>query len=291
MSHLLLAAAALLSPIRSLLNVPCKLSGRARRAQFSCYRSLASGLIGPSSNDDYYARQLDFPADLQVFTTPGVMRKFFSSGVLFDRDDIINSISNELSNQGTFTLLLGGKSVGKSLILLTLAEEYNEAGGKAVVVNMRLTGSKGLTASLVESIEELDPAFKRDVWELLRKGTALEDKERAQSILRLFTALTKETRTLNVLLASSEYVYPYRLREELEFKVANIGKTVFASEVPPACMREFLVEKWGLGPGLHWEKGTGNFCKKLLNKLPAGNCCEKSVLFLVASCFAKCCER
>mmetsp|Transcript_15271 Transcript_15271/g.33366 ORF Transcript_15271/g.33366 Transcript_15271/m.33366 type:complete len:232 (+) Transcript_15271:962-1657(+) len=45
------------------------------------------------------------------------------------------------------------------------------------------------------------------------------------------------------------------------------------------------------GANVHWETGTGNFCKKLLNKLPAGNCCEKSVLFLVASCFAKCCER
>jgi hypothetical protein len=28
----------------------------------------------------------------------------------------------------------------------------------------------------------------------------------------------------------------------------------------------------------HWEKGTGNFCKKLLNKLPASNCCEKYTL-------------
>ena len=55
---------------------------------------------------------------------------------------------------------------------------------------------------------------------------------------------------LNVLLASSEYGYPYRMKKELKFNLANIGKTIFAGEVPPGRMRELLVEKWGLGPGL-----------------------------------------
>ncbi len=55
---------------------------------------------------------------------------------------------------------------------------------------------------------------------------------------------------MSVLLASSEYTYPYRLKKELGFNLANIGKTVFAGEIPPGRMRELLVEKWGLGPGL-----------------------------------------
>ncbi|KAJ1433194.1 hypothetical protein B484DRAFT_429615 [Ochromonadaceae sp. CCMP2298] len=331
------------SPIRSLLNVPSsKLFGRVtRNAQFPFHRPLSSGLIGPSSDDDYYARHLDFPADLKGFTESGLMwaaakadaqaleitpeeymksvttrrKKFISDGVLFDRAVLMDSLRNELDERGTFTLLLGGKSVGKSLILRSLAEEYNKAGGKVVVVNMRLTGHTGLTASIVKSIEALDPAFKRDFFVEVLRATVVaastvalpnfsapidtasravldsalkkvapeeaiaafattaaksgkvaciivdeanvafsekspEGKERAQSVLRLFTALTKETSMLNVLLASSEYGYPYRMKKELKFNLANIGKTVFAGEVPPACMRELLVEKWGLGPGL-----------------------------------------
>ena len=314
-----------------------------RNAQFPFHRPLSlgtSGLIGTSSDDDYYARHLDFPADLKGFTESGLMwaaakadaqaleitpeeymnsvetsiGQFISGGGLFDRDALLKSLRKELNARGTFTLLLGGKSVGKSLILRSLAEEYNKAGGKVVVVNMRLTGHTGLTASIVKSIEAFDPTFKSVFFEVLRatvvaastvslpnfsapidtasravldsalKKVAPEEaiaafataaaksgkvaciivdeanvafsekspegKERAQSVLRLFTALTKETSMLNVLLASSEYGYPYRMKNELKFNLANIGETIFAGEVPPGRMRELLVEKWGLGPGL-----------------------------------------
>ena len=159
-----------------------------RNAQFPFHRPLSlgtSGLIGTSSDDDYYARHLDFPADLKGFTESGLMwaaakadaqaleitpeeymnsvetrRKIFiSDGGLFDRVVLMDSLRKELGDRGTFTLLLGGKSVGKSLILRSLAEEYNKAGGKVVVVNMRLTGHTGLTASIVKSIEAFDTTF------------------------------------------------------------------------------------------------------------------------------------
>ena len=44
-----------------------------RNAQFPVHHPLSSGLIGTSSDDDYYARHLDFPADLKGFTESGLM--------------------------------------------------------------------------------------------------------------------------------------------------------------------------------------------------------------------------
>jgi hypothetical protein len=315
-----------------------------RNAQFSCHRPLYSGLIGPSSDKDYYARRLDLnSADLKGFTESGLMwaaaeadaqaleitpeeymnrvetsiDQFISDGVLFDRRDaLMNHLRSGLGERRAFTLLLGGKNVGKSLILRSLAEEYNKAGAIVVVVNMRLTGHNGLTASIVKAVEALDdPAFKSEFFERMRasmvaastealpdfsvpidtaesravlisdlkkvapeyvirafaataaKGDKVaciivdeadvafseestEGKERAQSVLRLFTALTKELRKMSVLLASEEYAYPYRMKKELDFNLANIDNFIFAGEVPPGRMRELLVEKWGLGPGL-----------------------------------------
>ena len=77
-----------------------------------------------------------------------------------------------------------------------------------------------------------------------------EDKKEAKRILAMFTALTKQQRQLNVLLASSEHAYPFHLRQGLDFNLFNIGETVFAGEVPPVSMRKLLVNHWGMGEGL-----------------------------------------
>jgi hypothetical protein len=111
------------------------------------------GLLNPTSTDAYYARELEFPRDCQAFTTPGLMweaarqdavavklpvedhvatiegsvAKFFSDGGLFDREELLAALRKSLIGEGTFTLLLGGKSVGKSFVMLMLAREYNQA--------------------------------------------------------------------------------------------------------------------------------------------------------------------
>jgi hypothetical protein len=55
---------------------------------------------------------------------------------------------------------------------------------------------------------------------------------------------------LNVLFASSEYSYPFRLKEDVGFNLADIGKVVVAGEVPPNKMGKLLRDKWKLGPRL-----------------------------------------
>jgi hypothetical protein len=59
-----------------------------------------------------------------------------------------------------------------------------------------------------------------------------------QSIVRL----TKQTNRLTVIMASSEYGYPYKLvgeKDEHQFNVADILSMLFVGEIPPWSM-------WGL---------------------------------------------
>ena len=69
-------------------------------------------------------------------------------------------------------------------------------------------------------------------------------------LLEGLVQLTKQANAMNVLLVSSEYAYPYRLRHGSFFTTSNLSDIFIASEVPPASMRELLQVKWGLGPRL-----------------------------------------
>lgn len=62
--------------------------------------------------------------------------------------------------------------------------------------------------------------------------------------------LTKQTSAINVLLVTSEYAYPYRLRHNDFLAPSNLSELFIAGEVPPAPMRALLTAKWGLGPRL-----------------------------------------
>jgi hypothetical protein len=72
----------------------------------------------------------------------------------------------------------------------------------------------------------------------------------AQQQLEKLVQLSKQERKMNVLLGSSEYDYPFRLRHGRFFNTANFTDTLFAGEVHPAAMRDLLLRHWGLGPRL-----------------------------------------
>ena len=71
-----------------------------------------------------------------------------------------------------------------------------------------------------------------------------------KQLLERLVQLTKQTSAINVLLVTSEYAYPYRLRHGGFFSPSNLSEVFIASEVPPAPMRALLTAKWGLGPCL-----------------------------------------
>ena len=256
--------------------------------------------------------------------TPEPNREFhqevYQRGGVFNREELLGTLHKALSGEGTFTLLLGGKNVGKSRVLQAVAEQYNEAdkGPMVVAVNARLTGPD-LGAGIVKAIQALEhaPRWRGILRDFHESGAATlggglaeffasipfvgmviralkgaqkkkemtteeaiasfvavaekrgrfpclfvdeanivfavekqEDKKEAKRILAMFTALTKQQRQLNVLLASSEHAYPFHLRQGLDFNLFNIGETVFAGEVPPVSMRKLLVNHWGMGEGL-----------------------------------------
>ena len=245
---------------------------------------------------------------------------FLDSPAVHDREEIRGVLNSVLLGNGRLALLLGGKFVGKSLLLQELAGQQAQAVGldgarrALLYVDARSCGGD-LTAGLVAALErealelQLLPAAKSATLALSFKGAAITaqadlsggssavdhslalltrvaEAARAQGYylclivdeanlifpappdphgaaapltlaqlsaqrqLAKLVELTKQSRQMNALLVSSEYTYPYRLRNSHFFNTPNLTDTLFAGEVPPAAMRQLLVDRWGLGPRL-----------------------------------------
>ena len=71
-------------------------------------------------------------------------------------------------------------------------------------------------------------------------------KQRTLDLLQLFTRVTKQQLEANVVLATSEYWLPSRLRA-LGYNTGHISDVIVAEEVPPAIMKDLLVDTWGCG--------------------------------------------
>lgn len=304
------------------------------------------GLINSTATDMYYAQKLDLPGDLRGFTQPGLMwdalqedakvlnispevhlsqikssaEKFLREDGVYNREELLGTLHEALSDEGTFTLLLGGKSVGKSMVLRSVNEQYTKAdkGPMVVQIDARRTGPD-LAVGIVSAIQALDhaPGWRGVLSEFHNSGAAtvfsrlagvavkygggipgvdkviealfkfyvqqmtpekaienfvavaaargrfpclfvdeanlafaVGNKEDNKRILELLVMLTKQSKQLNVLFASSEHAYPFRLQQDLGFNLSNLTRTVFAGEVHPVSMRELLVKHWGMGEGL-----------------------------------------
>ena len=111
---------------------------------------------------------------------------------------------------------------------------------------MQSAQAAGLTPSLI--IDEANLIFSPEDSETLE---AKFIAERNRAVLNLLTFMTKEGNQLNAILVTSEEGYPYKLRDDLKFKLQNVdGVVIHAGEVPPKAMRELLVNEWGVGSHL-----------------------------------------
>ncbi len=250
---------------------------------------------------------------------------YLSSGKVHAREEERRVLQGVLKQEGQMALLMGGKSVGKSLLLRELASTpiagKNGMPRMVVLVNGRSCGAdlnagvmlaNGIQSERSSATDDytcpsvfvqrlrvaLNAAAPMAPTALTsgvpyaahllnsmvslahRQGTYLclvidegnlalptpplpgevtvgrgsrEEQERqqrsTQALLNHLVQLTKESRSLNVLIATSEYTFPSRLQHRNFFNTTNLTKTVVAGEVPPAPMRA-LLHSWGLGPRL-----------------------------------------
>jgi len=76
------------------------------------------------------------------------------------------------------------------------------------------------------------------------------EKASSKDIHDVFIMLTKQRRLINVLLATSEFSFPYFLNEELKVKSTHLSKVFVIGGVPPHDAYKLLTEDWGLGSQL-----------------------------------------
>jgi hypothetical protein len=259
------------------------------------------------------------------------LEEFQNSGEVHDREDFYQFLGKVHTSKGNFLLVLGGKSVGKSLVLRDFAAKLPTEKYMPLLVDARGFSGASLPVGMLYSYKEL---FEREFFgtTITEQGTmklvkslvtsfyntakdaadallqkllpnaielADDDKEnisRAFStfidaviesrnvsdkfVLKSFISLaksqgkhpvliideankvlglgegqqatsssldqivksTKQSRQLEVIMASSEYSYPYLL-EDNGLNMNDIKAILFAGEIPPKSMWELLVTK------------------------------------------------
>jgi hypothetical protein len=179
-------------------------------------------LIGPSSDDKYYAKQLDITAKgLLTFTQRGSMwaaavadaeerritteeymssitnysSVYMSLNELWDRDELVDHLRCQLKKKGSFTMLLGGKNTGKSMVLKSLAEENNRntKGPMVLLVDMRGPNTD-MVAAIVDAIKALEEGAGRGLWGTFLNSGGLELF--SDALASSFPLATKEIQVL-----------------------------------------------------------------------------------------------
>jgi len=126
----------------------------------------------------------------------------------------------------------------------------------------KLTAPKALQffVELAEIRRERPVLIVDEANEVLGLGRGPSSKSRT---LDLIVKLTKQEKRLHVILASTEYAYPYLL-EDNGLNLNDIGGVFFAGEIPPKSMWELLVTKKKGGEGDEYLIGMGENMARLL---------------------------
>ena len=125
------------------------------------------------------------------------MLEFASSGEVHDREEFYSFLDRVKNGQGNFLLVLGGKSVGKSLILKDFAANL-EASGEylPLYVDGRLCSSEPLYKGIVSQYQNL---FE------LKWGRLSLSEEEAIKFLKAFANVFSDFRSSILSLMNDEY--------------------------------------------------------------------------------------
>ena len=317
------------------------------RPQFSQSQPSGVGLLRGIDvvSADYYSQSLaiDSIDDVEWLLTPGLlweaatkdaqdrnmttedylkdmydaMDKFTVSGEVHDREEFYQFLNGVYANTGKLLLVLGGKSVGKSLVLADFEKKLQEKRNYyPLLVDARTFSGASLATGILEGykkipeveaknigikaykflsklfqtnttrrfmeglgepqddkaelvdvfIEAIDMFIKTDpsapqtlrsfvqLAEALKRKPVLiideankvlglgEGQNASSSTLDQIVQLTKQSSKMKVIMASSEFGYPYLL-ERNGLNLNDISKILFAGEIPPWSMWDLLVTK------------------------------------------------
>jgi energy-coupling factor transporter ATP-binding protein EcfA2 len=190
--------------------------------------------------------------------------RFFDSGLVYDRDLLSEALHKVFVGKGKFVLLLGGKSVGKSLILQNMTEFYKREGRMVLYVDARNINSlqDGLSFQLAEL--KSDNIF----------GNQATPKNWKNAVLAFGAATTKETMEN----ALNRYLPGWNLSPDFKTAISEIFMNTTAisegNKVPESIVAEFIsyVKEQGKYPVLIIDEaneflGTGkNDTEKLLKR-------------------------
>ena len=122
------------------------------------------GLLWETAQQDAAARGMAVKDYVQ-----GVKRAaaaFMDAKALYDRADTMATLGDLMGDRkGAFVLFLGGKDLGKSLMLRALAARLSAQGHRAVIVDARATGAD-LAAGIIHALKS-DQGFFSTLLELL----------------------------------------------------------------------------------------------------------------------------
>ncbi len=275
------------------------------------------GLMWEAAKKD--AAEKGIPVEKYIEEVETNFGTFSNSHVVYDRQELVMYLNKAFSKKGSLTLLLGGKNVGKSKVLKSLAKIANNSSELLVLyVDARYSPGR-LDIGLANGIAQLvfehvyrtpEPnkdwikfltennaainfvllffpfAMKKELRDILRfirkvvlnptsKDMAAASETVIQRFIKIandrkrypvlvidevnvvlgnkgkpdsqtkgllinFESYTKQDSRINVILASSQHAYPYRLERE-GFNLENVKETIFAGEIPPKEMWKLLV--------------------------------------------------
>jgi hypothetical protein len=239
------------------------------------------------------------------------MVAFQTSDEVHDREEFYAFLKNHTYRKsGKFLLVLGGKSMGKSLVLADFHKQLQQdVRFFSLLADARSYRGRSLSAGMLQCYQELSKSGKgaqtgilaaiQELGEYLPKGQKLVTKsvavflnllspsrenippnemlngfvqaakemnqypvliiDEANRVLGLggeirdssktldkMVALTKQRKEMTVIMASTDYTYPYVLQAN-GLNLDDISRICFAGEIPPKSMWDLLVTKTNSG--------------------------------------------
>eukprot|EP00434_Breviolum_minutum_P031766 symbB.v1.2.028093.t1/scaffold2941.1/size69338/3 len=245
--------------------------------------------------------RVDADADKYLSNILMLAENFTNSKEIINRESFQAALRQAMM-ETKFTLVLGAKSLAKSLIKnhmvmqvenapnskLTILDAYWEKWWmmKAIKISLKAKtpnievqaeasrdndSPKQLLEEVIKKIDEKTGNATCILVDEANLALPGDDEAQAQKALQYFVMLTKQQRQASVVLISSEFAYPYRL-QEAGMNLRDIENIIVINEIPKDEMVEVMVTKWKMSQELAEEfhlyfGGDIDLCKRAVEKL------------------------